>query len=199
MPTLTATDYTPYYCEENIWRLCRRALDAGIEADALIISNPARQCLLWHQRAAEDPRYPVCWDYHVVMIAHATAATPAQVWDLDTTLGAPIPFALWWRGTFPFTERLDPEHHPWFRVFCAADYLATLSSDRQHMRRDGAWLATPPPWPLIHPDAPANLMQLIDVQADGPGEVMGWEAVVGRYGQTPTPALTGTPCPFKKG
>ncbi len=44
--------YTPYYCEENVWHLCRQPSLSAFEKEAVFISNPQRACWLWEQKAS---------------------------------------------------------------------------------------------------------------------------------------------------
>lgn len=182
--------YARYWCEENIWHLCRERLD---EPEAtrptairvLVVSNLEHACALWQQRAAPAPSLPVLWDYHVLMLCREPSIQGGQggpegqgsrggqggwsVWDLDTTIGLPVAIDDYLRGTF---LRRHGAHAPLFRVFDGADYVRVLSSDRSHMRRpDGSWTEPPPPWPPILAGE-SNLMRLIDMREKTPGEVM---------------------------
>ena len=143
-----ATHDAPYWCEENAWHLC---VDPRIGANAhvVIISNPTRTVALLHQRAT--PGVPVIWDYHVIVVAHDRIGA-AQVWDLDSTLGFPLPLAAYASQTFPsgVAKRLAPRFAPRFRIIAVADYRARFGSDRRHMRDGrGGWQQPPPPWPQI--------------------------------------------------
>lgn len=167
--------YQPFYCEENIWQLCaQRSFDAE-RAWAVFISNPARTCALWSQRAARRPGEPVLWDYHVVLLD--TSEAEPRIWDLDTLIGTPAPFADWWQATFPFEDRLPEQFQPRFRLIPADVYLAEFSSDRSHMRDEqGAWRAPPPEWaPIFDADRGMNLDRFIDLEDEFVGEVMGRE------------------------
>ena len=91
--------YCPYFCEENVWHLCtddRVILDhepIPVENRRVVfISNARRRVAMWKQRAGGSQS--VLWDYHVVLLAGG------NVWDLDTTLGFPIPLDAWVRGSF---------------------------------------------------------------------------------------------------
>lgn len=137
--------YAPYYCEENVWWLARQERGGEQRAEVAIITNTARSVLFAAQRASTDG-LPITWDYHVVLTSFASAG--AAVWDLDCTLGMPLPARTWIDASFPASTpaRLAPR----FRVVPAERYVAELASDRHHMRRpDGSWLAPPPPWDPI--------------------------------------------------
>lgn len=168
--------YQPSYCEENIWKLCDDAGFGERDAYAVFISNAGRTCALWSQRAAPVPGAPIGWDYHVVLVDDSGAR--AEVWDLDSALGAPVAFERWWQATFPFDDTLPDRFRPRFRVVPADDYLATFASDRSHMRDDdGGWIALPPPWdtitqPAAQPDETMNLDSFIDMKQGFVGEVL---------------------------
>jgi protein N-terminal glutamine amidohydrolase len=131
--------YHPFYCEENIWHLCR----SGEVTEVVFITNPARRVALWHQKAAPPDR-PIVWDYHVI------AADGRDLWDLDSRLGCPIGRADYLEATFATVGLQPPEYDPRFAVVAAADFVRDFRSDRSHMRGpDGSWQAPPPPWPAI--------------------------------------------------
>lgn len=165
---MTRFEYAPFYCEENIWWLARRPeLKHG---EVAILFNPDGLCVLFEQRAAE-PGEPLGWDYHVVLGAAGTEGH-CQVWDLDSRLGAPVAAELWFAASFPDVERWPKRYVPRFRLLSAAEYVASLSSDRSHMRRaDGTYREPPPPWPAIG-NVPANLTQLTDGSRSVPGELL---------------------------
>jgi hypothetical protein len=156
--------YTPSYCEENVWWLCREPVFQGTPACAVFISNPGRVCPTWHQRSAPDPALPVPWDYHVVLAAEATGGAWG-VWDLDTTLPWPCPLAAYLAGSFPGGVRLPEPLRPWFRVVERSVFVAAFASDRSHMvRPDGTWVAPPPAWaPILPPGVAPCLDRLVDV------------------------------------
>lgn len=82
----TGPAYTPFYCEENVYLLLED-LATRHSADrhyALFISNPARTCLLFHQRAStrSESSHYVIWDYHVVVVTVENGAT-GEVYVLD--------------------------------------------------------------------------------------------------------------------
>jgi hypothetical protein len=161
--------YQAYYCEENIWQLCQE--EGFAAARAVMISNAAKTCPLWHQRAAPVSDQCVVWDYHVILLR--AAARGWEVWDLDTTLGCPVGLSAYLRQTFAPPGALEARYEPRFRVMEAAAYVEGLRSDRSHMRgQGGVWLQPPPPWPAPTRAGEApNLMRLLDMGAPSPGEV----------------------------
>ena len=167
--------YQPYFCEENAWKLCAsRLAEEGSDPEewaVVFISNRQRACPLWHQAAAPDPRQPVLWDYHVVVLHRLERGF--DIWDLDTTLGFPIAAEVWWSATFEGLSDFPEPFHPSFRVIPADEYLETFSSDRSHMRGGEGWKQPPPEWPAIfQPERGMNLERFIDTTRPGPGRVL---------------------------
>jgi protein N-terminal glutamine amidohydrolase len=160
--------YQPFYCEENVFHLCREARFGGRRREVVFISNRDRTCVMWHQRAGGGPGAHVFWDYHVVLLARA----PWEIWDLDTTLGLPVPAAHYLARSF--RDGLPPGLMPRFRLIDAELFATTFSSDRAHMRRPGgSYRKPPPPWPPIGPPGAApNLMRFVDVEQPFAGEIV---------------------------
>ncbi|MCH9681053.1 MAG: hypothetical protein K0V04_06450 [Deltaproteobacteria bacterium] len=161
--------YCAYYCEENVWQLCDDAAVVGSARAAIVISNPWRKVGIRCQRAAPTPGEPVVWDYHVILAAHARGRW--SVWDLDSTLGAPVPLSTYLRASFDYPEGFGEPLAARFRVVEAQRYRTMLCTDRRHMRNaDGAYLAPPPAWPTIGEGS--NLMQWVDMEASFEGDVV---------------------------
>jgi hypothetical protein len=151
--------YCPYYCEENIWHLCREPQFAGREAQVVFISNPTRTCALWGQRAAHDPAEPVVWDYHVILAVRDEAW---MIWDLDTILGLPLEAGDYLQRTFRPHHPIAKQFRPQFRFLGASWFAEHFASDRSHMKdQEGRWLEPPPAWPMILPGQ-SNLTTLFD-------------------------------------
>lgn len=163
--------YQPYFCEENIWKLCEGgALDRD-RSFAVVISNAEGAVPLWSQREAPAPDRPVFWDYHAVAVERD--AEGVRVWDFDSELEIPVGFDIWVRESFPAVDRLPRRYSPRFRVVPAQEYLDLFSSDRSHMKdEEGDWREPPPDWPAIYdPDRGMNLDRFVDMQGDFAGEV----------------------------
>jgi hypothetical protein len=159
--------YCPYYCEENLWQLAADPRVGPGLRRVLLVSNLESRVALWNQRAgAPDADGLVVWDYHVILTNTHAGAT--VVWDLDTTLGAPVPWSRYLASTF----RGAPEpFSPMFRVLDAEVYRRVFSSDRRHMRDDaGAYQQPPPTWPPI--GSGHTLPGLLDFTHKEPGEVV---------------------------
>ncbi len=173
---LTLPKYQPFWCEENVWHLCA---EAGAPF-AVFVASTARACPMWAQRAGD----PVVWDYHVVALAPSAEGT-WDVWDLDSTLGMPVPAGRWLDATFAGHDGLRAEFRPWFRVVARDELLATFASDRAHMRdAAGGWQQAPPPWPPIGAGRPSNLMRFVDMAAPFAGEVLDLAAFRARFAPT---------------
>jgi hypothetical protein len=154
-----------FFCEENVWRLCREA-PAAWDLHAVIITNAAHTVAMWEQRATVLD--PLVWDYHVVAVTRHPAAV---VLDVDARLYTVRPLSEWLGASF--RAGLRPDMMPCFRVVPAAVYAEVLASDRRHMRDpDGLPTRPFPPWPPPHPDRPGTLMRLIDVHDDIAGVIV---------------------------
>ena len=171
MSSVARRRYWPCYCEENVWHLAGEPGLAGRgDVHVVFISNPERQVVLWGQRSAPGPRGPIVWDYHVVLLARGTDAA-WEVWDLDTSLGCPVPSGVYLEATFHSRGRRDPTFAPLFRLLPASEYRRELRTDRRHMRRrDGTWSSPPPPWPTIGEGS--NVLRFVDMENGFLGEVV---------------------------
>lgn len=157
--------YWPYFCEENIWHLCAdEAVPVFVEERRVIVITGVRgRFAMRAQRAGKGG--PVLWDYHVVLRARD------EIWDLDTTLGLPLPFEEWLRGSFLPLYR---DFIPRFRIVDAALFRETFASDRSHMvGPDGVPLQPHPPWPPI--GAGMTLPRFLDLDRAYVGEVLDLE------------------------
>ncbi|MGH1346126.1 MAG: hypothetical protein ACRBN8_31465 [Nannocystales bacterium] len=169
--------YCPFYCEENIWHLAADPRLGEGRRRVLLISNRSQRVALWGQRSGlEDSDGLVVWDYHVVLTCGA--GEDAVVWDLDTTLGTPVPLAVY----LPRTFRGAPEPFlPMFRVFGADAYRDGFGSDRRHMLDgDGAFLQAPPVWPPI--GSTHTLQAWLDFERDEPGQLVDLPGLVALLG-----------------
>ena len=160
---MSAPRYCPFYCEENLWWLAADPRVGPGRRRVLIVSNAQRKVALWNQRAGapEQDGLVVC-DYHVVLLCDDA------LWDLDTTLGAPLPLSDYLRQTF----RGAPDRFaPRFRVMDADLYRGLFASDRRHMRtKGGGFQEPPPPWPPIGEGN--SLEALLDFEREEPGMVV---------------------------
>ncbi len=170
-----APDYQPFYCEENVWRLCQDQRLGGAEALVAVITGAGRvgaerRCAFYHQRCAAAPGEPVLWDFHVVLLVRTRGW---QVWDLDSGLGAPVAAGDYLAATFGDQQLIPAALRPRLRLIDAAAYVSQLRSDRSHMRdRAGRYLQPPPPWPPPGGGREHNLAAFLDPELPFLGEVV---------------------------
>ncbi len=174
-PENAPRDYFPGYCEENIHRLLGGPDFLDRPACALIVSNRDRRVAVFRQKSPGGG--PVVWDYHVVAVARSGYAI--VVYDFDTVLPFPAPFAEYMETSFP--ADVPRSLAPLFRRIPAPEYRSILVSDRSHMRdAHGQWRTPPPSWPA--PGAGSgrrsNLMDLIDMSIPVPGIVLDRERLL---------------------
>lgn len=164
--------YTQFYCEENVYLLCKRLAECGYanqdasDLAVIFISNPYRSVPLWRQRAASLCDY-VVWDYHVICIQVGKPdAKGAQVWDLDSDLPFPISLqtyaeeALWNGLSYP--PMFHEEYQRLYRVIRGDHFLRFFASDRSHMvnLETGNWQEPPPTYaPIVAEDGEINHLQ----------------------------------------
>lgn len=172
--------YQPFYCEENVFHLCAHEILGERPRSAVFVSGALGGCVMWNQRAAREVgpggSGPIFWDYHVFVLAE----DPWEVWDLDTTLGMPVPAREYLRRSF--RPGLPRELAPVFRVVPAGEMRALFASDRSHMLRDdGRYERPPPPWPPVSaPERGSNLARFIDMASSFAGEVLSLEELRAR-------------------
>ncbi len=100
----SAEQYTPCYCEENIYLLAQRMQHRLLQEDAsgtsmnravyvVFISSASKATPIWCQRSNSDtPDIPLMWDYHVILLckySHGKEGLLVSVYDYDTTLPFP--------------------------------------------------------------------------------------------------------------
>jgi hypothetical protein len=141
----------PYFCEENVWRLCYRKMREQPDNHffAAFISN-CKQCVpMFQQLAASDPRKPCCWDYHVILLC-ATRNDGVFVHDIDSTLPYPTPLQTYLELSFIQDE--NSPFSPVFRVVPGQVYIREFASDRSHMynAETNSWNAPPPTYDCIN-------------------------------------------------
>jgi len=162
--------YTPFYCEENVWQLAREERFLEHETLAVIISGRGPSRRLWYQRNALHPALPVHWDYHLVLLSYNDGW---QVWDLDTTLELPVPVETYVHKTFLQANVEAGNTDVILRLIPVGEFVRDFSSDRSHMELpSGEWAAPPPEWPMIMQGAKSNLLDWLDIDRDGPGQVL---------------------------
>ena len=180
--------YCPYFCEENVWHLCRDDVVKDGERvisledrRAVFISNDRRAVPMDHQKAGAGNL--VVWDYHVVLFALTRGGW--QCWDLDHDRGSPRELADWMRDTFLIDAPLEAYRaltgkdieKPRFRVIDAEEFVEHFSSDRSHMMDHKRRPTRPfPAWDPIRPTE-STLMRFVDTRAAWVGEVYSFDDV----------------------
>lgn len=168
--------YTSAYCEENIWHLASEDRFRGLDAKVVLVTGPGSHRKLWFQRCSEHDSIPVHWDYHVILLVRDDNW---QVWDLDTTLDLPVNASSYFRKTFRGPDESFNNANVIFRTINAKEYIENFSSDRSHMKLpSGDWAAPPPSWPPIMKRDSPNLMEWLDSESDGPGELLTLEQII---------------------
>ncbi|KAI4386524.1 hypothetical protein MLD38_004452 [Melastoma candidum] len=143
-------DHTPFYCEENVYLLCKKLSSTGVaNADSsdlfvIFVSNDRKQIPLWHQKASKSEDGFIVWDYHVICVQRKSG-TSCIVWDLDSDLPFPSPLNFYLSETVrPLSPHLT-EYQRLFRVIHAPMFIRSFGSDRRHMKdSEGNWQAPPP-------------------------------------------------------
>lgn len=92
-------NYTPYYCEENIYLLADsfhrdKSITDDWEVNVVFVSNDTKTVALWSQKQSQDPDYPVVWDYHCILVLKPRSSLElvteaAWVYDYDSCLAIP--------------------------------------------------------------------------------------------------------------
>ncbi|KAK9664349.1 hypothetical protein RND81_14G035400 [Saponaria officinalis] len=167
-------DHTPFYCEENVYNLCKKLSSAGI-ADAqasdlfvVFISNDNKQIPLWHQKASHRADGVILWDYHVICVQKQSNTEAPLVWDLDSTLAFPSSLSSYVADTFRPSFQLFSEYNRFCRVVHAPIFLRCFASDRRHMKDpNGDWIAQPPSYdPIVSQDgAVHNLNEYMEIHS----------------------------------
>ncbi|KAL5810459.1 hypothetical protein ACOSQ4_027027 [Xanthoceras sorbifolium] len=169
-------DHTPFYCEENVYLLCKKLCAKGVaDADGsdlfvVFISNEKKQIPLWHQKASKRADGITLWDYHVVCIQRKRDGdSSCLVWDLDSSLPFPSPLASYVSETIRPSFPVFSEFQRFFRMVHAPIFLRFFASDRRHMKDPaGNWIAEPPSYePIVAEDKTVhNLNEYIEIRAE---------------------------------
>ncbi|XP_065857246.1 protein N-terminal glutamine amidohydrolase isoform X1 [Euphorbia lathyris] len=168
-------DHTPYYCEENVYFLCKKLCESGVsdakDTDLFVafISNEKKQVPLWHQKASTRADGIILWDYHVICIQKTRGnGSQHMVWDLDSSLPFPSPLELYMSETIRPSFQLFADYQRFFRIVHAPIFLRYFASDRRHMKDSaGNWIAQPPAYePIVAEDGIVhNLNEYMEISA----------------------------------
>lgn len=178
--------YTKCYCEENVWKLCKKMRSSNDQFKycyAVFISNPTRTIPIWCQQSSQDPHHrPVVWDYHVILVF--CDATQSLVYDLDTVLPFPVSFNDYVSRGFRSDNDLKQNFKRFFRVIEASTFLETFASDRSHMHDEkGNYMHSPPSYPcIIASDGQTNnLDDFVNVENMSHGIVLDFSLFLQRF------------------
>jgi N-terminal glutamine amidase len=171
---MDASDYAPFYCEENVWKLLLRPEYEASESYAVLVFADPPPVWVCGQRAGSGPAAQVAWDYHVFALSrHAGAGQGAGyfVWDWDTLFGFPCAAPAYLDAAFLARDGVL------FRVVPRAVYLRQFASNRSHMLSATepsaalCWHAPPPEWqPIRGVDATSDhtLPEFLDATRNEP-------------------------------
>ena len=126
--------YTPLFCEENIWHLCRSLTSARIPAEALsvlFLSNSNKEIVVLNQRFTSI-REAITYDYHVIL-KYQPHDNETLVFDFDSRLAFPVDWKTYQLESFPDQSSLPPGLRMMIREIPADEYLDRFTSDRSHM------------------------------------------------------------------
>ncbi|OVA00849.1 Protein N-terminal glutamine amidohydrolase [Macleaya cordata] len=169
---ISTFDHTPSYCEENVYRLCKKLMTIGVaDADGkdlfvVFISNKNKQVPLWHQKASKRGDGLTLWDYHVICVQQNGEDNTHQVWDLDSSLPFPSPLTHYVSEAIRPSFQLYHGYQRLFRVVHAPNFLRFFATDRRHMKDSvGNWISQPPPFePVVAEDGTVhNLDEYIQI------------------------------------
>ncbi|KAK1574813.1 hypothetical protein Q3G72_000156 [Acer saccharum] len=176
-------DHTPFYCEENVYFLCKKLCANGVaDADGsdlfvVFISNEKKQA--YYNAHSQQ-------DFSVLVELNPTVASKGKqesrwcyslglscclhsVWDLDSSLPFPSPLASYVLETIRPSFQLFSEYKRCFRIVHAPIFLRSFASDRRHMKDlAGNWIAEPPSYePIVAEDKTVhNLNEYIEIGAE---------------------------------
>ncbi|KAL0674470.1 hypothetical protein Bca4012_002451 [Brassica carinata] len=173
LPAMDATRFqqTPYYCEENVYLLCKTLCESGVADETgsdlfvVFISNERKQArmfglcfvLLFHFGIRKlVPELMGLFSGIIMSSVSRKKESDSEplVWDLDSTLPFPSPLASYVTETIQPSFQLFAEYKRFFRVVHAPLFFKHFASDRRHMKGpDGSWIAQPPPYqPIVAQD-----------------------------------------------
>jgi len=134
MPHILRSDfqYTPLFCEENIWKLIESLYINPLAKpiDVIFILNSNETIALFGQQKSKSSQ-PVIWDYHVILTAYFE--DEIVVFDFDSRCDFPIRLSEYFALSFPEKITLHPTYQPLLKAISANKYFKYFYSDRQHM------------------------------------------------------------------
>lgn len=159
-PLMNSKNYTPFFCEENIWHLVNNMeLEDQLSSSILFITNEFKTCALMNQKASKVNEL-VIWDYHVIL--HNRKEN--TIFDYDTRLGETTCIEDYFTNTFGDQSLLSSPYKSYIIPISGKDYINKFSSDRSHMLDEhGHQLQKFPEWPAILSKHELNLATLMDL------------------------------------
>ncbi|KAH7557217.1 hypothetical protein JRO89_XS11G0076400 [Xanthoceras sorbifolium] len=178
-------DHTPFYCEENVYLLCKKLCAKGVaDADGsdlfvVFISNEKKQA---YPTVASKGKQESRWYYSlglscclhsgeslIYFARKRDGDSSCLVWDLDSSLPFPSPLASYVSETIRPSFPVFSEFQRFFRMVHAPIFLRFFASDRRHMKDPaGNWIAEPPSYePIVAEDKTVhNLNEYIEIRAE---------------------------------
>ncbi|KAJ6630645.1 N-terminal glutamine amidase-domain-containing protein [Mycena sp. CBHHK59/15] len=132
VPLLPETIHTPFYCEENIYLLCKAFISQQQDVSAVFISNESKSVALWNQKLVKDSKSAVVWDYHVVLLLRSN--NQHWIYDFDTRLLLPSLMRDYLFHTF--RKDVPRSYQSLFRIVPGLAFVENFASDRSHMLID---------------------------------------------------------------
>ena len=167
--------YQAAYCEENIWHLCQQ--NHFQNSYVVFIFSKGDAFPMLNQRAAGDPKLPIFWDYHVVLLV---TSENNQIIDFDTTLPFKTNIESYFSKSFVNESLLSDQEIPLFRLVPSDEFAVLFSSDRSHMKTATGWLSPPPSWSIIG-KTETNLARFIQAKENQFGELLTYDAMLKRF------------------
>ncbi|MEM1135280.1 MAG: hypothetical protein AAGI07_05525 [Bacteroidota bacterium] len=164
--------YQPFYCEENIWQLCKHEAFSNFRAKVVFLLPSQKYIAVWQQKLSEMHQ-PVLWDYHVIFMVELDHKE-WWVYDFDTQL----PFPIKAKDYFTVSFSSDyPDYLPVLKVIDSKEYVKQFHSDRSHMiDQNGNWLAPPPAWEKILNKKGVALTKLLNLNYEAVGKCYSLES-----------------------
>ncbi|XP_065317831.1 protein N-terminal glutamine amidohydrolase-like isoform X2 [Gordionus sp. m RMFG-2023] len=146
--------YTPYYCEENIWQLCKGIFtstlcnkDNDISYYVVFITNNLKQVPIWTMTCAKNNDI-VIWDYHVILVnlvLYYQSDNSSKVYDFDTTLEFGCNLEEYFQKALKNENNFPDKYKRKYRIIPGKVYLDHFASDRSHMKDGLGNFLKPPP------------------------------------------------------
>ncbi len=173
--------YTPFFCEENIWRLGNRLRQGGfpsVQGTVLFFSNASRQAPLRKQRlgSPNDDTQAVLWDYHVVL-HWQDEGHGSVILDFDSCLPWPCATATYCAETFLPWPQTPLPFRIQTRLVPLTEYLTNFRSNRTHMLdQAGIPRCAFPPYPPLLPQhsRAVDLSRYINMSDPSCGPICWW-------------------------